>query len=50
MREVDEKTLMSKKVKGLYLPGEILDIDSRCGGFNLHWAVTSARLVAELKG
>ncbi len=48
--EVNEKTLMSKKVNGLYLAGEILDIDSRCGGFNLHWAVSSARLAAELKG
>lgn len=50
LTEVDEKTLMSKKVKGLYLCGEILDVDSRCGGFNLHWAVSSARLAAELKG
>ncbi|MBR3588520.1 MAG: aminoacetone oxidase family FAD-binding enzyme [Clostridia bacterium] len=50
LREVDEKTLMSKKINGLYLAGEILDIDSRCGGFNLHWAVSSARLAAELKG
>lgn len=48
--EIDEETLMSKKVKGLYLCGEILDVDSRCGGFNLHWAVSSARLAAELKG
>ena len=50
LREVDPKTLMSKKVEGLYLCGEILDVDSRCGGFNLHWAVSSARLAAELKG
>ncbi len=50
LSEVDEKTLMSKKIKGLYLAGEILDVDSRCGGFNLHWAVSSARLAAELKG
>ena len=50
LSEVDEKTLMSKKINGLYLAGEILDIDSRCGGFNLHWAVSSARLAAELKG
>ncbi len=50
VNEVDEKTLMSKKVKGLYLCGEVLDVDSRCGGFNLHWAVSSARLAAELKG
>ena len=39
-----------KTYKELYLAGEILDIDSRCGGFNLHWAVSSARLAAELKG
>ena len=50
LREVDENTLMSRKVKGLYLCGEILDVDSRCGGFNLHWAVSSARLVSLLKG
>lgn len=50
LREVDKTTLMSEKVKGLYLCGEILDVDSRCGGFNLHWAVSSARLVSLLKG
>ena len=50
LKEVDDKTLMSKKINGLYLAGEILDVDSRCGGFNLHWAVSSARLAAELKG
>ncbi len=48
--EVESKTLMSKKVSGLYFCGEILDVDSRCGGFNLHWAVSSARLVSLLKG
>lgn len=50
LREVDKDNLMSKKVRGLYLCGEILDVDSRCGGFNLHWAVSSARLVSLLKG
>ena len=50
LTEVDKSTLMSKKVRGLYLCGEILDVDSRCGGFNLHWAVSSARLVSLLKG
>lgn len=50
LNEADAETLMSKKVKGLYFCGEILDVDSRCGGFNLHWAVSSARLAAELKG
>ncbi len=43
--EVDED-LQSKKVKGLYLAGEILDIDGECGGFNLQWAYASARTIA----
>ncbi len=50
LSEVDHMTLMSKKVKNLYFCGEVLDIDSHCGGFNLHWAVSSARRVAKLKG
>ena len=38
VRELDEKTLMSKKEKNLYFCGELLDIDGDCGGFNLHFA------------
>lgn len=45
MDEVDEN-LQSKKQKGLYFSGEILDIDGQCGGYNLQWAYSSARLVA----
>lgn len=45
MDEVDEN-LQSKKQKGLYFAGEILDIDGQCGGYNLQWAYSSARLVA----
>jgi len=33
--------LESKKVPGLYFAGEILDVDGRCGGYNLQWAWTS---------
>lgn len=39
--EVDEYTMQSKIVKGLFLAGEILDIDGQCGGFNLQWAWSS---------
>ncbi len=46
MDEVDE-TLQSKKVKGLYFAGEILDIDGPCGGFNLQWAYSSAQTVCK---
>ena len=44
--EVDE-TLQSKKVKDLYFAGEILDVDGECGGFNLQFAYTSAKVVAD---
>ncbi|NLN14278.1 MAG: NAD(P)/FAD-dependent oxidoreductase [Tissierellia bacterium] len=40
-REIDHKTLESKIVKGLYIVGELLDIDGNCGGFNLQWAWSS---------
>ena len=36
--EVYPETLESKKSPGLYLAGELLNIDGNCGGFNLHWA------------
>ena len=31
----------SKIDKGLYIAGEILDIDGDCGGYNLEWAWSS---------
>ncbi len=36
----------SKKAKGLFLAGEVLDVDGECGGYNLHFAFASARTVA----
>ena len=41
LSEVDGKTLESKRHGGLYLSGEILDIDGICGGYNLQWAWSS---------
>lgn len=38
LREVDLTTMESKKRRGLYLVGELLDLDGDCGGYNLHWA------------
>ncbi len=37
----DPLTLESRLCPGLYEIGEALDIDGRCGGFNLHWAFSS---------
>lgn len=39
--------LQSKFADGLYLAGEILDIDGQCGGFNLQWAFSSSACIAE---
>ena len=39
--EFSAETLESKKEKGLYACGEILDIDGDCGGYNLQWAWSS---------
>lgn len=36
--EIDPDTMESKKKKGLYLTGELLDVDGTCGGYNLQWA------------
>lgn len=49
VKEFDEKTMQSKKVKNLYCCGEILDVDARCGGFNLQWAWSSGRLAGLCK-
>ena len=46
LKEVDEN-LQSNFCKGLYFAGEILDVDGECGGYNLQWAYSSARAVAE---
>ncbi|MDY6359068.1 MAG: NAD(P)/FAD-dependent oxidoreductase [Cyanobacteriota bacterium] len=35
LKEVNSKTLESKKYDGLYFCGEVLDIDGFCGGYNL---------------
>ncbi len=41
LKEVSFKTLESKRVKGLYFAGEILDIDGVTGGFNFQNAWTT---------
>ncbi len=38
VKEIDPKTMESKKVKGLYFAGEVLDVDAVTGGFNLQIA------------
>ncbi|QCO20126.1 NAD(P)/FAD-dependent oxidoreductase [Acinetobacter cumulans] len=45
--EVSSKTMESKKQKGLYFVGEILDVTGHLGGFNFQWAWSSAHAASE---
>lgn len=45
--EVDPKSMASKKVKGLYFAGELLDVDAYTGGFNLQIAWSTGRAAGE---
>lgn len=40
-KEIDPKTMESKVIKGLYFAGEIIDVDSYTGGFNLQIAYST---------
>lgn len=45
--EFSKETLECKKIKDLYCAGEVFDLYGRCGGYNLQWAWSSGRLVAD---
>ena len=47
LSDVNLDTMESKLVKGLYFAGEILDVDGRCGGYNLTWAFASGKLAGD---
>lgn len=44
--EINPGTMGSRRCPGLYLVGEMLDVDGRIGGFNFQWAWSSARVAA----
>ncbi len=44
VREVNPSTMESKKVKGLYFAGEVLDVDALTGGYNLQIAWSTGHL------
>ncbi len=41
IKEINPKTMQSKKIKGLYFAGELIDVDSYTGGFNLQIAYST---------
>ena len=44
--EIDPSTMESRVCPGLWLVGEMLDVDGRIGGFNFQWSWASARVAA----
>ena len=44
LNEVESRTMESKLIKGLYLAGEVLDVDGPTGGFNLQAAFSTGYL------
>ncbi|MDD7218845.1 MAG: NAD(P)/FAD-dependent oxidoreductase [Clostridia bacterium] len=50
VKEVNPGTMESKKVKGLYFAGEVLDVDAVTGGYNLQIAWSTAYLAGLAAG
>ena len=47
LTEVDPRTMASRACPGLFLIGEILDVDGRLGGFNFQWAWSTAKVAGD---
>lgn len=50
LKDVDPKTMQSKKVRGLYFCGEVLDVAAESGGYNLQAAFSTGYLAGESAG
>ena len=50
LTEINPATMESRLHPGLYLVGEILDVDGRIGGFNFQWAWSSAYVAGAALG
>lgn len=50
LREVRLDSMASRACDGLFLCGEILDVDGRIGGFNFQWAWASGTVVGRALG
>lgn len=47
VKEIDPRTMQSKKVENLYFCGEVLDVDAYTGGFSLQIAFSSGKTAGE---
>ncbi len=50
LSELDPVTLESLKCPGLYICGELADVDGKCGGYNLQWAWSSGVIAGAYGG
>jgi len=48
LEDISFKSMQSKKVKGLYFAGEVIDVDGLTGGYNFQAAWTTAFIAAKL--
>ena len=48
--EINPATMESRACPGLFLVGEILDVDGRLGGFNFQWAWSTAKVAGDALG
>lgn len=49
LKEINPHTMESKKLKGLYFCGEVMNLDGPCGGYNLQWSFSSGYVAGLLK-
>ena len=47
LKEINEKTMESAYADGLYIVGELLDVDGICGGYNLQWAWSTGMIAGK---
>ncbi len=47
LEQVCAETMESRIHKNLFVLGELLDVDGKCGGYNLHFAWSTAMIAAE---
>ena len=49
IKEINPSTMESKKIKGLYFAGEVIDVDAYTGGFNLQIAYSTGFTAGKIK-
>lgn len=50
LTEINVETMESKLIKNLYFAGEILDVDGKCGGYNLGFAWLTGLIIGKSIG